>query len=273
MADARDADGQRLVLAFPPARVQQPAIDAAAQLAQLLSLQLLGLFIEDASLLAAASLPFAREFDASRRAWKPLSLERLEQDFVAVAEALRRSLARSAGKVGVHAEFAVFRGDRGAMLATRTAPGDIIAVFESVAARSSRRMGLAAGTLFVPPDAGPQRGPIVVIAESPRDPGIEVAARIAEPAGLELVVLDVVQETSKAFWLEEIAEDNSRRRLRAPSGVAARGAHFQPFGLPPARLVVLTAAALARFGDRLLALATGRREPWLVLEQPVRGRR
>jgi len=264
MAPAALGERRRLVLAFPSMAVPQPAIDSAAQLARFLRASLLGLYIEDTRLLAAASLPFARQFDASLRAWGPLSHDRLLEDYAAVAAALRRRLRQSAEASGVQAEFAVFRGEPGAMVAAGTAPTDIVALFETIATWPRRLPGKVAGTVFVPRDSRPRPGPIVAVAGAAQDLGVDLASRIAADANLSLVVVDAVQEHSSAFWLGRGSAINVA--LTAPPGMATSGANFLRSGLPNASLVVLTRATLERLETRLLSIAAKRPEPWLVLE-------
>jgi hypothetical protein len=261
MANPKRDRPARLVLEFSGEHVQEHAIDAVAQLARLSSMALLGLFIEDAGLMAAASLPFVRQFDASRRAWTRLSQERLQEELAALAATLRRNLERSAARSGVPAEFSVMRGDPGAALVSHTGPGDWIAVFDSIASWPRRRLGAAAGTVFVPRGAAPRHGPIVAVAGSADDLAIAFAKLLAEAAERDLVVVDLPQEHSKGYWL-------ARRGGTTASTAAPEAPPRQPqVSLPHASLVVLSAATLERFGDQVLALAAGRGEPWLVLAQ------
>jgi hypothetical protein len=257
--------GRRLVLAFPPTAVSQDAIDSAAQLARLMRASLLGLLVEDSDLFVAADLPFMRELDAQLSAWRPLSHERLLEDYAASAAALRRRLLQSAAQSGVPAKFAVFRGDPGTAVVSRALATDFVALFESVTTWPGRPAGQAAGTVFLPRTARPRRGPVVAVAGAAHDMAVEVAAQIAADAGVEWILVDAARERSSAFWSSRSALRGSP--LAAPRSASTSAEHFLPSGLPPASLVVLTRATLAQHEARLLSLAAARPEPWLVLEQ------
>ncbi|SPE24066.1 hypothetical protein SBBP1_260023 [Burkholderiales bacterium] len=265
MSGMRPAGLRRLVLAFPPAAVPQHAIDSAAQLARLMRASLLGLFVEDSDLFVAAQLPFMRELDVQLRAWRPLSHQRLLEDYAASAAALRRQLLQSAAQSGVPAKFAVFRGDPGTTVVSRALPTDFVALFESVTTWPGRPPSQAAGTVFVPRAARPRRGPVVVVCGAAEDLAVEVATEIAADAGVERILVDAAQDRSSAFWSGRSAVRGFP--LAAPRTVPTSAEHFLPSGLPPASLVVLTRATLAQHEARLLSIAAARPEPWLVLEQ------
>lgn len=257
---------KRVVLAFPPAAVPRPAIDSATQLARLLQATLFGLFVEDADLFAAANLPFLRELDARMRAWRPLSEKGLLEDYAAIAAALRGRLLQSAAELGVEADFAVFRGDPRALVESGTEPSDLLALFEPVTNWALHKTETAAsGTVFVPRSARPQEGPVVVIAEEAEAPEVEVASEIAAKAESRVVIVDAAREQSSAFWLRR--EQSAAARLVGPPSLATGARHFLQLGLPPASLVVLTRATLERIKESLAAIAAGRSEPWLVLEE------
>jgi len=258
------AGSRRLVLAFPPAAIPQPAMDSAAQLARSLGASLFGLFVEDSDLFAAASLPFLRELDVHLRAWRPLSHQSLVADYAAIAQALRRQLLQSAAQLGISADFAIFRGDPRALVASGTAPTDLVARFEPVTNWALHGAGIAFGTVFVPPNARPQSGPVVVIAREATNREVQVASEIAENANIRIVLVDEALEGSGAYWLERGRAGGPR--LASPASLAMNAKHFLQLGLPRASLVVLTRATLERLEEPLRSIAAGRPEPWLVLE-------
>jgi len=265
MNGPKRAKPRRLVLAFPPSAVPRPAIDSAAQLARLLQASLFGLLVEDADLFAAADLLFLRELDAQIRAWRPLSHEGLLEDYAAIAAALRRGLLQSAAESGVEADFAVFRGDPRTLLASGTEPSDLLALFEPITSWMSHKTETASGTIFLPRTARPQQGPVVVIAREPAAPEVEIASEIAANADNSLVVIDAAREHSSTFWLGRGQAGGTR--LVGPRNLATGTRHFLQLGLPSASLVVLTRATLEWIKESLGAIAEGRSEPWLVLEE------
>ena len=66
----------RIVVGLHHGPAQDAAVGLAADLAELLRLDLFGLFITDESVLSLASLPFAREFRPSGGGWQPIDVER-----------------------------------------------------------------------------------------------------------------------------------------------------------------------------------------------------
>jgi len=265
MKRAKRSEARRLVVALPPAAVPQPAIDSTAQLARLLGVSLFGLFIEDAELFAAADLAFLREFDAQMHTWRPLSPASLIEDYQSIAQALRRQLLQSAAVSGVSIEFAVFRGDPRALAASGAASTDLLALFEPITNWASHKDSVAAATVFVPRTARPQTGPVVVIARTGTDPEVAIASEIAEEANIGLVIVDAAQTHSGAFWLQRGRPRSSR--LALPPSLAISEANFRQIGLPPASLVVITGATLERLEQPLAAIAAGRSEPWLVVQE------
>ena len=256
---------RRVVLALPTGPVPALEMEAAAQVARMLGAALFGLFVEDTELLGAAALPITRQLDASRRVWAPLSVELLEAEFAAIAAALRRVLERSAARSGVASEFAVLRGKLSDAIAEHASEGDYVAVFGSVSRRPSDAPAGVAGVVYLPPDARPQRGPVVVVTGSRADNEveIEVAAAIAARTRSEVVVVDALEEHHTALWTG--AEHGAGAKLRPARGAVRGGAAAARVGLPPASLVVIAASTLRFLEERQPSYLLGRREPWLVL--------
>lgn len=255
--------GRRVVLALPASPVPPLEMEVAAQVAGMLGAALLGLFVEDTELLGAAALPNTRQLDASRRVWAPLSVERLEAEFAAIAAALRRVLERSAARSGVSAEFAVLRGSPGEAIASQAAEGDYVAVFGTVSRRPSAAPAGVAGIVYLPPDSRPRRGPVVVVTGGHDQGEIAIANGIAARIGTNVVVVDALDEHHTALWTR--GESGAGAKLRPARGAAVgAGAAYPRLGLPAASLVVVTSQTLQLLGDRLPI--QGRREPWLVLQ-------
>jgi hypothetical protein len=65
-------------------------VKLAVELASLLDVHLLGLFLEDPSLHQLAGIPFAQEFRSLGGGWHPIDLERLSRDLDLVAGSMER---------------------------------------------------------------------------------------------------------------------------------------------------------------------------------------
>ena len=266
MDPAHDAP-RRLVLALPAAPLPRPVIDRATRLASLLSAELLGLFVEDANLLAMAALSFARQFDARARAWRSIDPTQVQQDYAAIADTLRRQLTESAAALGIAADFAVTRGQPHGAVIGGAARSDVVAWFEPLSNAWRRASGAAAASLYLPTDTGVPRGPVVALVarDEPDEPAVVAATRIARRAARALVTVDLAREAASDYWFGRSARRG--RPLSVPGIVPAAVAGVPRSGLPPASMVIVSRALLQRDEARVLALAESRPEPWLVLER------
>lgn len=257
MAGARPEAIERIVVALPATIVREAAMDAIARLAAWLGAPLLGLFVADSGLLAAAEMPFLRQLHAGGRRSSPLEALQLEAELAAVASAQQRSLQRSAARSGVGASFATHRGDPWGVLSAQTAAGDLIALLEPVSAWPERVPAGAAGLLFVPAQLRLRPGPVIVVTGDDGEEEVAMAQRIATSAGSELIILD---------WAR--GEGAARKAAAGARSAAAREASgaeaFAP-ARPSGGLVVITKETLERQRDALLRWLRGRDIPWLVL--------
>ncbi|HEX7564532.1 MAG TPA: hypothetical protein VF396_14985, partial [Bradyrhizobium sp.] len=100
---------KRLVLGLQPG-AHDRAMRLAVELADLLHLDLLGLFLEDTSLLDLAGIPFSREFRPLGGAWHTIDLERLLHDFELAARSIERKFMGAAKRLPSGYQFEVARG-------------------------------------------------------------------------------------------------------------------------------------------------------------------
>src|ERR1035437_2294902 len=105
---------KRLVLGLQPG-AHDRTMRLAVELADLLHLDLLGLFLEDTSLLDLAGIPFSREFRPLGGGWHTLDLDRLLHDFELAARSIERKFMGAAKRLPPGCQFEVARGS----LATR----------------------------------------------------------------------------------------------------------------------------------------------------------
>jgi hypothetical protein len=190
---------RRLLLNLQPGGLDRAAFRAAADLARLLNVEMLGIFVEDQSIVGAASLPFTRELRLPTHDWHPVSSERLTLELQAAAEQARLQLVQESAAVGIECRFEVRRGDPATTVVKLCSLHDIIAVTEpsdaierlTGAADRLRQAALlsAATVLLLPPRPEGSGGPVIAIVADAADPGLAVAARIALSSEGRLVVL------------------------------------------------------------------------------------
>jgi hypothetical protein len=183
---------KRLVLGLQ-ARAPDRDMRLAVDLAGLLGLDLVGLFLEDTSVRNLAALPFAREFRPLGGGWQPIDLARLSLEFEQAARTAERLFMAAAKQVAAGCQFEVMRGPTADTIATVSRGGDIVMIVEpgSPAERATQQYAWlleaafcsAAAVMLVPARIARTRGPVAVIARSPDDPSIAVAAAIAQSSG------------------------------------------------------------------------------------------
>ncbi len=266
---------KRLVLGFHP-NAPERTLPLAIELADLLHLDLLGLFLEDPSLRHLAGMPFAREFQPLT-GWRPIEIETLAREADLAARAVERTFTAAARKLLTRARFEVMRAPIAEAIASVSCAGDIVVVIEpeSAAARTTQQftwlieaaLHSAAAVLLVPPHAVLRRGPVVAIVTETHDPSLQIAASIARAASEDLIVVDACGSagTAPATHVEGLANAG----VRVAQMSAAESPWLGSTASPPRhhlreRLVVVTRGAVPT--DRIMAFAAARHVPVLVLE-------
>lgn len=106
----RDLIIQRILVALDASPHSLAALEAAAELAARLKAELLGLFVEDVTLLRLTELPFSQEIGLFSTTRRQLGSAQLERQFRAQAGRMRQRLARIAGREQIPWSFRVVRG-------------------------------------------------------------------------------------------------------------------------------------------------------------------
>jgi len=190
----------RIVVGLHHGPAQDAAVGLAADLAELLRLDLFGLFIADESVLSLASLPFAREFRPSGGGWQPIDVERISIELELEARRAKRRFSRAVRTRRMASSFQVLKASTADALRSVCRAGDIVIIaqpanlavwavhpFSSLVEAASRS---ASAVLYVPRRIARQHGPIVVIAAGADDPSIDVATMIAAAAKEDLVLIE-----------------------------------------------------------------------------------
>jgi hypothetical protein len=198
MSGKRRADDGRVVLGLWHATVSATSMQAAAELAQLLSLGLYGLYVEDESLLAMAALPFAREIRLTTHTWTPLSADALEAEMREAALQAQQLLNSAAKTTGIACVFEVVRGDPFSSMAAACRSGDILVIAEQTSPGLPGPRGAwplpdavepGCSILLLPARPRRAHGSIAVLLADALDPALETACGVAAATGEDLAIL------------------------------------------------------------------------------------
>jgi len=244
---------KRLVLGLQPGASGR-AMKAAVEFADLLGLDLLGLFLEDPHLKELAGMPFLREFKLLGGGWRPIDLDRLSRDFELAARNAERIFAEAARELSTKWQFEVVRGLTRENFASVSRSGDIIMIVQPAnpAEHATRQFAWlaeaafrsASAVMLAPPQAVRPAGPIIAIAASPHDPAIRTAATIATAVGEELVIVQAYTG---------VADDGVRKLSEQPGLKISKVAAGLNLLLDPSSLSSL----LGQLKGRLLVLTRG----------------
>jgi len=266
---------RRLILGLQPGTSDR-AMRLAAELAELLDLDLLGLFFEDRGLRELAGIPFAREFRPLGGGWQPFDLDRLAHDLEVAAASVERLFTNVVKDLGGHSQFEVMRGPVSETLASTSRASDIVVIMEpaSAAERVSAQFSAlieaafrsAAAVMLVPTRVARNSGPIVAIATTANDPSIAVAVSIAGAAKEAVIVLDTGGQNPADEQLSQLA-DKAGVTIRR---IATRKLSTDPMAcleaLHPLRERLLVMTRVPFDGEVASAIAGARQVPVLVIE-------
>jgi hypothetical protein len=255
-------------------------VQLAVELADLLQLELLGLFLEDTVLRDLAGIPVAREFRPLGGGWQPINLDRLLYEMELSARNAERMFAEAAKRLRTRHQFEVIRGRISETIMSISRSGDIVMIVEPVspAERATQQFswlmeaafGSAAAVLLVPSQIARTKGPVVAIAAGSDDPSIELAAAIAIAAKEDLAIIAADERSTDDPRIRKLAADTGLTIVHFAAGNIPlsdpRGC-AQAFRQLTERLVVVTRGVLAN--EMTLSIASSRRIPVLVVESPV----
>jgi hypothetical protein len=269
---------KRLVLGLQPSAPDR-TVQLAVELADLLHLDLLGLFLEDTSLRDFAKIPFAREFRLLGGGWHTIDSDRLSHNFELAARSIERVFTDAAKQLSTRHQFELVRGPLIETITSISRTDDIIMIVEpqSPAERATQQFTWllqaafrsAGAVMLVPPHIVRTKGPIVAIAVSPDDPSIHDAAAIAIAAKEELVIIEADGQGAEDVRLRSLAADAGlavKRFAAAKIELPEPSAYTQAFSQVQERLIVMTRGALEDKAASTIAAA--RCVPVLVVEPP-----
>lgn len=269
---AADAEFKRILVGLHHSAPHQ-SMRFAAELASLLRLEVLGLFVQEDCLADLAALPFAREFRLAG-GWRKFEPEGLSHELDIAARIAQRAFADSVKSLGTAHDFRIVQGSRADAIQSISRGGDIVVVSEP-ASRADREIldiGLLVETAFqsasavvlVPKHIARSSGVIIAIAAEQGDPSIRVARTVASRARSELVVLEGYPPARGGA---ESVADEPRITRRSMQDLAAQLSH--PAGIRSTfrdfheRLIVLRRGSLDRSVPS--TIASIRQEPVLII--------
>lgn len=249
----------------------------AVDLAELLQLDLLGLFLEDTSLHDLARIPFAREIRPLGGGWHSIDLDRLSHDVELAARSIERMFTDAAKRLATRYQFEVVRGPMSETLASISHTDDIVMIVEPVspAERATQQFSWliqgafrsAAAVMLVPPRIVRTKGPVAAIAATADDPSIRAAAAIAIAAKEPLIVLDICEAAIDDARIRALAAELGLTIKHVVAGKTLRShpaAYSEAFFPLQERLVVMTRGVFS--DEAASAIASARRVPVLVIE-------
>ncbi len=266
---------KRLVVGLEPSAPDR-TMRLAAELAELLHVELVGLFLEDPSLRDLAAIPFAREFRLLGGGWHPIELERLTGELEFAVRSAERLFVDAAKGLTTRYQFEVSREAAAQAIASISRSGDIIVIAEPAAPvdHATQRFSWllnaafqsAAAVMLVPARLARASGPVVAIAIKPDDPSIRAAAAIAIAANEDLVIVHAHEGKNGDPDIRKLAAETGLTIKLAFTGKApltdpAACAHA--FHQVQERLIVATRGVLAP--ELALSIASSRRIPVLVI--------
>jgi len=229
---------RRILVLLDASPASQAAAEASAEVAASLGARLVGLFVEDAEILALASHPLAREVDLFAQAVRPVDPRTLERRLRARAGRARAGLERAATLQRVSWSFEVVRGEVGAEVERAAEAADLVALGRIGWSEGSRRMGRTARHLVARGHRGlllhgrpaPAGAPVVVCdAGSAAAPAaLDVATALARRSGRPLRALVFAREEEESAARAREVEERLAREPDLAYEVACRSLEPAP---------------------------------------------
>ncbi len=250
------------------------SIRCATEVASLLGLELVGVYVQEDTLIDLASLPFAREF-RPLGGWRRIESEQLAHDFDVAARSAQRLFAQAVSGLTTSCQFEVVRGSMAQTIEAISRGGDIVIIGEPVspcnhvsqqlAVLFEAALRCASAVLLVPRHVARRSGAVVAVAAEPNDPAIPAATAIADCAREDLVILESFGEADGSARPEAAPESQksvrrilvTERELSHASGISSKFRDLHE------RLVVITRGT---FADPLPSMiASVRHDPVLII--------
>ena len=188
---------KRMVVGLPQSMTNQGAVNAAAELAEFLNIELLATFVADASLHALVGFPAARELRILDQGWRTIDLAQITRDIEHAAGAARRRFDEGVGSRAIKTSFDVIAG--AGVMASLIRADDIVAIIEppnpgewitrQFTGLLDAALAAAGAVLILPQRIARTAGPVIAIAAGPEGGSVRAALEIAVALKEDLVVV------------------------------------------------------------------------------------
>jgi hypothetical protein len=113
---------KRMVLGLPLSATDYEMVSVTAKLAELLRLNLVGMFVEDRSLINIANLPCVRELRALGGGWQPIEIGQFTTELEHAAATAHRLFSKIARNCNIETSFRAEKDQRRTSSALRRRP-------------------------------------------------------------------------------------------------------------------------------------------------------
>ncbi len=254
---------KRMVIGLPQSLANQAAVNAIADLAEFLNIELLAALIADSSLHAIAGLSSVRELRIPDHGWRPIDWPQMTRDIDHAISLARQRFADAVKSCTVRTSFDVVAGTQ--IMASLIRPDDIVAIIEpshpgetitrQFSALLDATLEAARAVLILPRRIARTAGPIMALAITDDDPGIPVALEIAAALKENLIV---VGATPSPAILADAERLGVRVHQTAAAGLLAEATEIVTApSRPRERLRVATRAGLPADASELFSMLHG----------------
>jgi len=206
---------RRIVVALESGCENLQALEAAAEMAAHMRVELHGIFVDDVDLLRLAALPFARQISLHSPGSLPIEANEIEVELRALASRARRSLQDVATRLQVPWSFETVRGDRSSVVAATQ--GTDVLVVETTTRPFGRHIRMPTewsqialscdrACVLTSPVKHGRKGILVIYDGSESgDHAVEAALALGgwHSAGLSIVSVAPASEPALRQWLHE----------------------------------------------------------------------
>ena len=223
---------KRILVALDDSTKAIGLLRSAAELAETLDAELIGLFVEDIDLLRAAELPFFREIDLITKTRRRLDRRQIERILQDRAGEIRSEAERLLQETTIQWRFRIARGHVSEEIKNAAADVDLLIMARST--MSDRRLGSSArnlaravpgNLLLLEPSAERYNNLVTIFDGSDKAlHAMETAAHLAEAQAALLTIAVVADSTKTAknlqreasFWLRDHGIDARFRWILPP---------------------------------------------------------
>ncbi|MCB1751657.1 MAG: universal stress protein [Gammaproteobacteria bacterium] len=219
--DQREPRAVRITLLLGGGEATRSALELLTQLAWKGSIEALGIFIEDSSLLRLAQMPFSRELCRVTHAEAPLEKADLERQLRIQARTAKLAFESAAAQAGINHAFLTRRGGLAALLQQAAQEMDLMIL------GPAHRLRQLSEPVSLTAIARHSRQPVVALYDGTEsaERALLTAKQLAEAGDRQLTVLIAAEERDAAGVLQQraiqtLAGSVARYRFAAATDIA-----------------------------------------------------